>query len=585
MATSITYKGSELASFSNNTKTLKTAGKYLEGDIIVANTITTQTKATTVIPSESAQTVTLTPDSGKDGLSSASVTVNGITSTYVGSGVGRQGSTVVIPSETNQFVNVVGKYMTGGVTVFGITPTYVGSGVTTNSSLTVEGPTVTAAAGYYADAVTATIPNGQNVGTINYTSFRYPTITVDSSGLVTATLAQAQGTGYRVIGTSGYFDSTNSTQAFVTIKSAKAVTTTQLPTQASTTITPTASTQTITGQKYMTGDITVEPIPSEYVVPTGITTITTNGTHSVSGYASADVSVSPTLQAKTFIPSETSTTITADAGNDGLSSVTVAGITNTYVGSGITRRSSSDVTITYLTSGDWIRTQIPDGLYSDLSINKHPESILPTQSTTTIVPSETAQTAVDIHKWTTGTVTVAAITPTYVGSGVTTNPTITVSGPSVTIPAGYYSSQQTKTVSSGSVAIALEQEIEVTPTISVNSSGVVTSNVSDNGVVAIDVISPGYVSSANTGEVSVTGTSTYQLSTQGATTITPSNATQTIASGKYLTGTITVNPIPSGYTIPSGTYTISSVDSTNTFNVTNYANAQVTITDADNIAY
>lgn len=48
-------------------------------------------------------------------------------------------------------------------------------------------------------------------------------------------------------------------------------------------------------------------------------------------------------QAKTFTPSETSTTITFDTGYTGLSKVTVAGITSTYVGTGITRRSSLTV--------------------------------------------------------------------------------------------------------------------------------------------------------------------------------------------------------------------------------------------------
>jgi len=35
MATTITYKGSDLTSFSNTSKTLRTAGKYLEGDITI----------------------------------------------------------------------------------------------------------------------------------------------------------------------------------------------------------------------------------------------------------------------------------------------------------------------------------------------------------------------------------------------------------------------------------------------------------------------------------------------------------------------------------------------------------------------
>ena len=38
MSTSVNYKGNEIASFSNTTKTLKTSGKYLEGDISITDT-------------------------------------------------------------------------------------------------------------------------------------------------------------------------------------------------------------------------------------------------------------------------------------------------------------------------------------------------------------------------------------------------------------------------------------------------------------------------------------------------------------------------------------------------------------------
>jgi len=52
MSTTITYKNNQLTSFESGTKTLKTAGKYLEDDItITTNPISLQTK--TVSPTES----------------------------------------------------------------------------------------------------------------------------------------------------------------------------------------------------------------------------------------------------------------------------------------------------------------------------------------------------------------------------------------------------------------------------------------------------------------------------------------------------------------------------------------------------
>lgn len=52
----------------------------------------------------------------------------------------------------------------------------------------------------------------------------------------------------------------------------------------------------------------------------------------------------PVLETKTATPSETAQTITPDSGYDGLAEVDVAAIPSDYVGSGITRRSSSDLT-------------------------------------------------------------------------------------------------------------------------------------------------------------------------------------------------------------------------------------------------
>lgn len=719
MATSITYKGSELASFSNNTKTLKTAGKYLEGDITIS--ASTVLGTTTVIPSETTQTIS--PASGQEGLSS--VTVNGITNTYVGSsvptgsltvagptvtasagyyvdaatetipnanitpvynwtftertitvnestglitarGIGpdrypcnfitssgyvaagttfnvgislpastyllsTQSTKTIRPSESQQTAVTRYKWTTGTVTVAAITPTYVGSGVTTNPTITISGPTVTVPSGYYDSQQTKTIADAVMADTITIPFTAVNNFSIDGNGLITATrnyMAQTNA----AVKTDGYVKFSDN----IRIELPKSTSTYQLPTLPAQSFTPSSTTQTVASTgKYMLGDITVQPIPSEYVVPTGVTTITSNGTHNVTSFASASVNVQPTLQAKTFTPSETSTTITADAGNDGLSSVTVAGITNTYVGSGIAKNPTITV------SGPSVT--IPAGYYSsqqtktvasgsvDLGIEATVEALptitvsasglitalnnstgqveievnpgyisgnttgtigiagestrqLSTQGATTVIPSETAQTLSVNQKYMTGNVTVAAITSTYVGSGITRNPTVTVSGPSVTIPAGYYSSQQTKTVASGSVSTP-STTITANPTVNVSNSGLITASVTGSSNVAPSV-NAGYISSGTAGTISVTGSTTLQLTTQGSTTVTPSTTTQTVnVTGKYMTGNVTVNPIPSQYIVPSGTYTISSVDSTNTFNVTNYASAKVTITDADNIAY
>lgn len=96
-----------------------------------------------------------------------------------------------------------------------------------------------------------------------------------------------------------------------------------------------------------------------------------------------------------------------------------------------------------------------------------------------------------------------------------TSSNISVSGPTVTVPSGYYSGSYTKVVANANQA---------TPSISVNSSGLIT---------ASSTQSEGYVAAGTT-------SATKQLRTKAAATITPSTTDQTISSGKYLTGTQTI---------------------------------------------
>ena len=99
----------------------------------------------------------------------------------------------------------------------------------------------------------------------------------------------------------------------------------------------------------------------------------------------------------------------------------------------------------------------------------------------------------------------------------------------------------------GGSATTPATSVTANPSVSVNSSGLITATVSATKSVTPSV-SEGWVASGTAGTVTVSGTNTSQLSTQAATAITPTESQQTaVAAGKYTTGAVTVDAIPSTY--------------------------------------
>lgn len=111
---------------------------------------------------------------------------------------------------------------------------------------------------------------------------------------------------------------------------------------------------------------------------------------------------------------------------------------------------------------------------------------------------------------------------------------LTVSGATVTVPAGNYSSQATKSVASGSVTAPST----ISGTSASVSTGTNTLTLTKSVSVTPNVTTAGYVSNGTAGNSTVSLTAS--VTTKAAATITPGTTDQTISSGTYLTGTQTI---------------------------------------------
>ena len=235
------------------------------------------------------------------------------------------------PTESTQTITADSGYDgLSQVEVGAISSTYVGSGITSRSSsdLTDSGATVTAPAGYYSSDATKTIASGsEGTPTASKGTVSNNSISITPS----------------VTNTAGYISGGTHTGTAVTV----------------------AASELVSGTK----------------------TITANGTGiDVTNYADVTVNVAaPTLslQSKTGVtPTESSQTITADSGYDGLSSVQIDAISSTYVGSGVPEITENDIvvmndTIGFYSANNIYPAKVTEGieLYIGLATNNVEMSI------------------------------------------------------------------------------------------------------------------------------------------------------------------------------------------------------------------
>ena len=175
----------------------------------------------------------------------------------------------------------------------------------------------------------------------------------------------------------------------------------------------------------------------------GSTTLTSNGTHNVAHYVTAVVDVEPTLQSKSVTPSETAQTVSPDGGYDGLSQVNVGAISSTYVGSGITRRTSSDLTASGAT------VSVPSGYYES-NASKAVTSGSATAPATISGTSASVSTGTNTLTLTKTVSVTPSVSAGYVSSGTAGNSSVSLTASVTTKAAATYTPTTTaQTIASG----------------------------------------------------------------------------------------------------------------------------------------
>lgn len=148
-----------------------------------------QTKNKTYTPTESVQSEDVTADNGYDGLDLVKITVNKISSSYIGSGVTKKAAETYHPSKSDQSIPA-SRYLTGAQTIKAVTLTNllaenIKEGVTVKIGDSTDDDCVESVTGTYSGGSSKNVQIAQGVNRVNtttYTAVSGQSITVAKTG-------------------------------------------------------------------------------------------------------------------------------------------------------------------------------------------------------------------------------------------------------------------------------------------------------------------------------------------------------------------------------------------------------------------
>lgn len=189
------------------------------------------------------------------------VTINGVTYPDVPEvNIPQEGGGTARFIDTSDATLSSASQLPNGVSAYGPEGKVAGSAANrTSSDLTQTGATVTAPAGFYAQAASKSVPSGSAATPVT-TIDADPTITVGADGKITAEVSKSQSVtpnvtaGYVAAGTEGNVTVTGSAEE-------------QLPVKAAASILPSSADQTIASGQYLTGTQTIKAVTVKNLQP------------------------------------------------------------------------------------------------------------------------------------------------------------------------------------------------------------------------------------------------------------------------------------------------------------------------------